>query len=311
MLQLELDSAIRIHLAEYNRQSILFDNMETILTPESICNEYIKDNEYFSMYSQKKQKELRKKFDTWKTQFPSFQQDVEKMTQNSKIKKNMEKAKEELDYINQYTQIHMTSLCELLTDHGFLQSSVLQKNEFTMKGKFAAHLHEIHPLLGTDMIEYTSFKTYTAKQMVAILSIFTDISIPEECRANVPPKGFDPVVIKDIHKLIERAEIYKREEEVRGLYSPEIIFMYDLIDVIGEWCDYDTEQGCKYFIQKTIGDREISLGDFTKAVLKIMVIVKEFKILAEQIEDLSFLTTLNEIEPLILKYVATNQSLYV
>jgi antiviral helicase SKI2 len=311
MLQLELDSAVRIHLAEYNKQSILYDNLETILTPESICNEYIKDNEYFSMYSQKKQKELRKKFDSWKTQFPSFQQDVEKITQNIKTKKNMEKAKEELDYVNQYTKFHMTSLCELLTDHGFLKSSSSNTNDFTMKGKFAAHLHEIHPLLGADMIEYTSFKTYTAKQMVAFLSIFTDISIPEECRANIPPKGLDPVIIKDIHTLIERADIYKREEEVRGLYSPEIIFMYDLIDVIGEWCDYDTEQGCKYFIQKTIGDREISLGDFTKAVLKIVVIVKEFKTLAEQIEDLSFLTTLNEIEPFILKYTATNQSLYV
>jgi hypothetical protein len=78
---------------------------------------------------------------------------------------------------------------------------------------------------------------------------------------------------------------------------------------MGQWCACDTEQSCKYFIQQVLGAREITLGDFTKAVLKIMVIVKEFRAMAQ--DDLVFLTALTEIEPLLMKYVATNQSLYV
>jgi hypothetical protein len=78
---------------------------------------------------------------------------------------------------------------------------------------------------------------------------------------------------------------------------------------MGAWCACSSEEECKFFLQQTLGD--ISLGDFTKAVLKIVVIVKELKAVAELTENLVFLTALNEVEPLVLKYVATNQSLYV
>jgi superfamily II RNA helicase len=309
MLQTELDSEIRVSHTEYAQHISLYDKqregLSALLTPEYICKEYMKDEEHMSMYSSKKQKELQKKIGEWKTQFPSFQQDVAFLKNYMHIQKNMENAKKELDYLENYTAVHMMSLCELLTENDFLR-----ENTFTKKGQMAAHLHEIHPLIGADLFQYTSFMTYSAIQMISFLSIFTDISIPEDCRS-LKQQIKDPVVIKDIYAVVERAESYARQELARGLYSPEVNFTYDLVDVMGEWCYCDSEESCKYFLQKTIGEREISLGDFTKAVLKIVVMVKEWKVVAEIIGDLGFLSTLNEIEPLVLKYVATNQSLYV
>ena len=111
--------------------------------------------------------------------------------------------------------------------------------------------------------------------------------------------------------MIEQAEHYAQEEYDRGLYSPSVRFTFDLVDVMGQWCECETEQQCKFFLQKTLGEREISLGDFTKAVLKMVVIIKEFYTVAETLENLAFLTVLKQVEPLILKYVTTNQSLYV
>jgi hypothetical protein len=87
--------------------------------------------------------------------------------------------------------------------------------------------------------------------------------------------------------------------------------MYDLVPLISQWCNATTETECKWFIQGPLAECEISVGDFTKAILKIVVIAKEFQTVAETIENLSFLTALKEVEPLLLKYVATNQSLYV
>jgi hypothetical protein len=150
--------------------------------------------------------------------------------------------------------------------------------------------------------------TYSPQNIAAILSIFTDISLPEDERILSPPKIFDSNVIKDIRTLCDREEIYARGELDRGLYSPVIKFTYDLMEFIPEWCAIETEEQCKYFIQTRL---HISLGDFIKSLLKIVVIVKEFQVVAELTNELSFLTSLKAIEPLLLKYVATNQSLYV
>jgi hypothetical protein len=108
-----------------------------------------------------------------------------------------------------------------------------------------------------------------------------------------------------------RAEEYARLELDLGLYSADVAFTYDLVDLMEKWCACETEAECKWFIQNELGEREISVGDFTKAVLKIVVIVKEYQAVAEATSNLSFLTSLKEVGPLVLKYVATNQSLYV
>jgi superfamily II RNA helicase len=256
------------------------------------------------MYSAKKQKEINVKTTKYKSQYPSFLQDMAIYKAHKDAQKALKKEQEELDYMENYTQYQLNQITELLTENGFLEGGTL-----TSDGLTAAHLHEIHPLLGADLLRYTSFMTYTPEQIVSVLSIFTDISLPEDQRAYGPPKDADPLVIKDISLLVGRLEGYARQELARGVYSPEVQMTYDLVGVMGAWCSCDSEEACKYFLQRTLVD--ISLGDFTKAVLKIVVIVKEMKAVAELTENLTFLTALNQVEPLVLKYVATNQSLYV
>ncbi|NBY40329.1 MAG: hypothetical protein EBQ66_05390, partial [Flavobacteriia bacterium] len=83
----------------------------------------------------------------------------------------------------------------------------------------------------------------------------------------------------------------------------------DLIEDILEWCTCDTEEQCKYFIQ--CRSDKISLGDFTKVILKIIVITNEFISVCENTGNIEFLSKLKLIEGMVRKYVATNQSLYI
>ena len=308
MLQIELDKATNANRRSTQEQQTLYDQsveaLATIQTPIPICQEYHENQQNLSMYSAKKQKEINGKTTKYKSQYPSFLQDTAIYKAHKDAQKALKKEQEELDYMENYTQYQLNQITELLTENGFLEGGAL-----TSDGLIAAHLHEIHPLLGADLLRYTSFMTYTPEQIVSVLSIFTDISLPEDQRAYGPPKDADPLVIKDISLLVGRLEGYARQELARGVYSPEVQFTYDLVGVMGAWCACDSEEACKYFLQRTLVD--ISLGDFTKAVLKIVVIVKELKTVAELTENLTFLTALNQVEPLVLKYVATNQSLYV
>ena len=308
MFQLELDTATNTNRRTTQEQQTLYDKtkeaLTTIQTPTEICKEIAEHTQNLSMYSAKKQKEINAKIAQYKTQYPSFLADMDIFKSHQEAQKALKKEQDDLNYMENYTQYQLDQLTELLTKNEFLQDGTLSKD-----GLVAAHLHEIHPLLGADLLRYTSFMTYTPEQIISVLSIFTDISLPEDQRAYGPPKDADPVVIKVISLLGEWMESYARQELARGLYSPEVSFTFDLVGVMGAWCACETEEDCKNFLQRTLVD--ISLGDFTKAVLKIVVIVKELKTVAELTENLAFLTALNQVEPLVLKYVATNQSLYV
>lgn len=308
MFQLELDTATNANRRTTQEQQTLYDKtkeaLTTIQTPHEMCKEIAEHNQNLSMYSAKKQKEINAKIAQYKTQYPSFLADMDIFKSHQEAQKALKKEQDDLNYMENYTQYQLDQLTELLTENEFLQDGTLSKD-----GLVAAHLHEIHPLLGADLLRYTSFMTYTPEQIISVLSIFTDISLPEDQRAYGPSKDADPVVIKVISLLGEWMESYARQELARGLYSPEVSFTFDLVGVMGAWCACETEEDCKNFLQRTLVD--ISLGDFTKAVLKIVVIVKELKTVAELTENLAFLTALNQVEPLVLKYVATNQSLYV
>jgi hypothetical protein len=62
---------------------------------------------------------------------------------------------------------------------------------------------------------------------------------------------------------------------------------------------------------KVEAEKGIFLGEFVKAILKINNIANEMEKIAELISNINLLSKLKEIPMLTLKYVATNQSLYV
>ena len=308
MLNKELEKAILATEQEIHQQVILYDKQMEVVsrTPLHICEEYWEIEEMRSMYSGKKQKEIQRKIQAWKDENRFFSQDVENIKIQKGYKKAIEKNEKEIEYLKGYAAFHIGNICELFEKNGFIQG-----DKFSEHGLIASLIHEIHPLIGADLIRHTPFMTYSAKHIATILSIFTDISISDDIRALNPPSSLEPDLKHTVDILKIQDTLYAREELERGLYSPDVKFTFDIMDIIGEWCEATTEQECKFFLQTKLVEREISLGDFTKAVLKIVVIVKEFQAIAETFCNLSFLSALKEVEPLLLKFVATNQSLYV
>jgi ABC-type antimicrobial peptide transport system permease subunit len=92
-------------------------------------------------------------------------------------------------------------------------------------------------------------------------------------------------------------------------YDDELIF--DMIEFSMKWCDCNSETDCKYFIQNDVAYKSISIGDFTKAMLKIVTITKEMMNVCELIGKIDLMYKLSQIEGFVLKYITTSQSLYV
>ena len=312
MLQRELDECVFNSTKELEAKYILLDKKEHSLfllrTPPEICQEAITIRENMSMYSAKKQKEINRRIQDIKSDYKTFDEDLKKHVEYGELKKDIEIDKKNLEYTENYSEIQIDNLIKILIEGGFIENS-----ELTLYGKIAGQIHEIFPVIGADLVRYTGFTSYTGTQIAIMLSIFTDIRVPEEIRTQKPiiKSKENEKMLDDFHKLEKAALFYMDKEQEFQLPPTDFDYMYDLVPLIGQWCSSQTEAECKWFIQGPLAECEISVGDFTKAVLKIVVIAKEFQAVAESIENLSFLTALKEVETLLLKYVATNQSLYV
>ena len=86
---------------------------------------------------------------------------------------------------------------------------------------------------------------------------------------------------------------------------------YDLLNYVDEWCDSENVDDCKILLQRLGSEKEIFLGEFVKSLLKINNISSEMEKIAEMTGNIAFLSKLKEIPKMTLKYVVTNQSLYV
>jgi hypothetical protein len=145
--------------------------------------------------------------------------------------------------------------------------------------------------------------------MISVFSLFTDINVPEDFkRLNTTDHTYK--------YISELASHYGSRELDGGLFTGidyDKLCSYDLVSEMPGWIACESETACKYFIQTVVAERGISIGDFTKAILKISVITKEFIGVCEMIGDIGveLLYKLKGVDSLILKYVATSQSLYV
>ena len=84
-----------------------------------------------------------------------------------------------------------------------------------------------------------------------------------------------------------------------------------MIDYVEEWWWAQNEVECKIVLERVKEEKQVSLGEFVKTLIKINNIKDEMVKVAEANGDITLLNKLAEISANTLKFVATNQSLYV
>lgn len=280
-------------------------------TPIEICNEYINILNIIHYQDHKKAKKSKLRLDEIKDEYKWVLDDVNKIVELNKIGEKIKDEEEKMNFYNNYTKIKIGGICDILTDSGFIEKSA-DSFSLTIPGIIASNLHEIHPLIGSILFQKMSAVVPETKDIISIFSLFCDLRVMEEYRTliiDTNPAIYP--IIKGIQEYCEHFEKVELEKAIDTGIRYDNLLQYDLLQEIGEWCDCTTEEQCKYFIQTRLSDREISIGDFTKAVLKIVVITNEFISVCEMLDKIDLLYALKQIEALICKFVATSQSLYV
>lgn len=183
----------------------------------------------------------------------------------------------------------------------------------TIQGKIATYLHEVHCLTFSRLlgIQNRELRNLQPKQLVAVFSCFTNITVSEDLRSIQPLSEDEKVktILSEINKMYQ--DYQKIECEKMLDTGTNYDCHYDLLGYVEKWCDCANVEDCKFLLQTMAKEKEIFLGEFVKALLKINNISAEMEKVAELIGDIDFLSNLRQIPSLTLKYVVTNQSLYL
>ena len=173
------------------------------------------------------------------------------------------------------------------------------------RGQIASSIAEVNPVLMAVLCtEWKYFDDFSPKELAAFFSVFTDARTTKDEYIEHEMLGDKMKSFNRIrHWIWDAQEAHKVYVHETGLED----FCFGLIDIILKWCDCENEAECKALI----AEYELSIGDFTKAVLKISTLSREMMSMCEKINKLELMSKLAAIDGLILKYVTTNQSLYL
>ena len=240
---------------------------------------------------------------------------------NNNLKKDIEKY-ENLEYLKtelvknleykidakNYIKNEIDKIIKVLKDEKFIDDNFILSNKATV----AVQLNEVHPLALGDLYDLTNgFKNLSPQQIACIFSCFTNVSIPEDKRSSIVICNDNDVkkIVCNITNYLDK--YYEIEIKNQLDTGTDYTLHYELIDYIDEWCVSNDEFMCKNIIIRIKEEKELFLGEFIKAILKINNIAKEFEKIAESLENLELLEKIKQIPSITLKYVATNQSLYI
>jgi len=279
-------------------------------TPNDVLEKFNNLNQSIKTTVNKKRKEMERQIRQIQDTYKYIEQD-NKTYQKYEIKKNeLNELKKQYNNTNLYTQRGVDKVLSLLKEEELVYE-IDNSLKLTLKGKLASQLREIHCLVFSHFIYDKSIDNFSPKQLVSLFSCFTNIKVQEDFK-DQSPQSDDNKVNETVIKLSKMYNNYQDKETNYDINSgTDYYIQYDLLKYCDEWCDAQTVEECKLLLQKIAEEKQIFLGEFVKALLKINNISSEMEKIAELIGNTELLYKLQQIPIMTLKYVVTNQSLYV
>jgi hypothetical protein len=321
MIQNEIGESILASEREVASKAADLDQKKTVVgslrTPRGVCYEYQELLGRLPQLVNKKRRDTQREIDNLLDEHRYLKQDIELLEGYNNTEREYKKLVESIEYRKQYLQGQTEGISKILVEKGFIREVESEEDKcpdysLTFLGRIAAHIAEIHPLPLSEIMADCS--DLTTVQWVGLFSCFTDCKVAEEQKVHSYDRIENNIVRGKVRILTELYRYYDDQEaalDIRtGIHYDEAL-QYNLVDLAMKWCSLSDEAECKQFIQGDVYEMGISIGEFTKAMMKIVTIANEWTNACEQAGWIELKHTLTGIESMILKYVLTTQSLYV
>jgi hypothetical protein len=255
----------------------------------------------------KKRKDIERQIQAIVDQYKHFEQDKIVLKKVIERRRELVRLHSQFENAEKYIDNNVKAILQLLLEQGFVDET---KTKLTPIGSVAGQLRELHCLVFAKLLP--DIQELTVQQLVSLFSCFTNVNVMDEFKETVPNTD-DRQIVRILKNVDEMFGFYvnKESRELRIDSGMDYTMHYDLINYVGPWCDAANEQECKLVLQRLNAEKQIFLGEFVKALLKVNNISAEFEKIAELTGNIAFLSKLKEISQMTLKFVVTNQSLYV
>jgi len=311
MIQQDIDQELNEIQKQINNVKLELNKYEEVIhclkTPVSTINEYLKLNSEIPKLINKKKREHEKQIQSILTEYKFIDSDKLTIQKYNKKTRQYNQLMDDLDNQKYVIYNQFKFIIDFLIQQGF----ILQDYKLTPKGIIASQIKEIHCLTFSSLILENKISALSPKQLICVFSCFTNVLVSEDLKTYNPTSS-DSTVLNIITEINTSYQFYVDTESKNQINTgTDYNIHFDLLQYVDKWCDCENIQDCKLFIQLLKSEKDISTGDFVKALLKINNISAEMERVAEQNNDMEFLQNLREIPKLTLKYIASNQSLYI
>ena len=282
-------------------------------TPVKVMADYAEKKELLKMSANKQRKRILREINTLETDYRTLTMDIEHYNAIQEVEECLESNITKKQYTESYISNNAKYVTTFLKTHGCVEDKS-EKLVVTTYGKIAGQIQEAHSLaLARLIIDTEYFQKFTPIQIATVLSCFTNVSVNTNDGGPLDCKQFGYPIDHATEKLETLISDMRHSEiEMIGIDTgTDFTFHKDLQRYVYDWCNADTEASCKMIIQELKQNTGVFLGDFIKAILKIGNIVGEIEKICEMMNQVEALQKIQAVSPLLMKYVATNISLYI
>lgn len=287
-------------------------SLEHLSTPRDQLDKYMELKDNFGSMSQKNKKKASREISNIEQTHKSLQRDVDTLQRVAAAQKELDSNQMYQQNASRYLSEEVKRVCNILLDNGFITDSD-EGYAVTELGSIASQLQEMHALAFARVVKDTDyFKEFKPAEIAGLLSVFTNVRVPEEVMVHFPESGEDRVdrACNDVKKYIEEAQ--QTEVTARINTGENCDVHFNLVKAVIDWCHADDELACRGIISTVVSEEnQLFLGDFVKAILKINNCATELEKVAEMTNNVPLLEKLSQLQSMTLKYVANNQSLYI
>ena len=280
--------------------------------PKQVLSDFLHLKTILPSCVNKKRKETERAISKFEDEYKTIAKDVE--TYKKHLEKDWELCKltNQFSGVEKYLDNNVAIVLDMLAERGFIG---LKEDGLSyallLKGTVASHFKEVPCLIFADLVLNNVFATFTAYELVGVLSCFTNVKVSDDKKAFLPVSEYKnvAVLLKEIH---DSCNTFIDLEAKNGINTgTDYSMIFDLTDYMMFWAECDSEPECKLLLQRMSEEKDIFLGEFIKAILKVVAITVELAAAAELIGDMELLQKCKEVPEILQKFVATNQSLYV
>ena len=249
--------------------------------------------------SSKKLKKNRHQQKLLEDDYPNLLQDIKTIEMIQERENRCFYEEESFQQEKNSTIACLSSLKGQLIKYGFFD-----ENGITAKGIMASKIHLIPCLPCIELID--DICLLPAKELVGLFSML----FPTRSGNDESKVVLNPMLHSVVEKLSNLYDDFISFETTINTGENYTITYQFVLHCMG-WMELETEQECLDFLSNIRKDVGIYVGEFFKLLLNIKNLIDEFCTVAEYRGDMKFLQELKLGQCQILKFLVTNQSLYV